>query len=169
MSRQRTPGRLLACSLVLPALALTGCELDNLSVSIGCASTGLTADAVRASVDNTGAGSETGFIRVRDGNGTLLFEQPYSAPVTFNTTSPLAETYTYTSAPAVNPITFSISSPAGGALPAERVWYQFSGSCAGLPFANVAAVPTLSSWTLLGLCALLPALAMRRRATGRKR
>lgn len=152
---------------LLSVLMFSGCQLDNAAVSFSCTEAVLTADRAQATADNTGSNEESGFIRIRDGSGTLLFETPYGPGSVGTSIGMVNAPYPYTTAPATNPLVLTITSPAGGALAVDREWYRFTGTCPGLPTATVAAVPTLSLWTLIALGGLLPALATFRR--GRRR
>lgn len=146
----------------ISALLLAGCELTNPAVNFTCSHAELTADNAVATVDNTGSNSEQLFFRVYDGFGTLLYETSGTYR-TGDATSSLNQTYTYTTAPAANPLRLEITSVAGGALAQDTTWYRFTGRCEGLPDASVEPVPALSGWSLLALLGLVPAIAAARR------
>jgi len=164
LSAQRSK---LFSALLLPLLMAAGCEFVNPAVSFTCTEAVLTADSATLTVSNAGEGSESGFIRVYDGRNTLLYETPYGGSVG-TSFSDVNETYTYTTPPAANPLRLVLSSPAGGSLATDTVWYTATGTCPGLTTASVAAVPTLSEWSLLALLGLIPALAAIRRTRRRQ-
>lgn len=101
--------------------------------------------------DTSGTGQETVQFQVLDGAGTVLISDGGTSAIGSNLTLALG-TSPYATAPTYNPLTFRITSPAGNGLP-EQVVYTTTGSCAGLPMAPTAAVPTLEVWGL-GLLAL---------------
>jgi hypothetical protein len=80
--------------------------------------------------DNTGSGQEALRVDITDGAGTLIYTLSFSNVL--GTFAGGIGDFFYTTAPAYNPITFTLTSLAGNGLP-EQVDYVAQGNCAGLP------------------------------------
>lgn len=80
--------------------------------------------------DNTGTGNEALRVDVTDGAGTLIYTLTFSNVL--GTFAGGIGDFFYTTAPAYNPITFTLTSLAGNGLP-EQVDYTAQGTCDGLP------------------------------------
>ncbi len=99
------------------------------TLSITCAGFGdLAPDTIHFDRDNTGTGNEVYQYVATDGAGTVLF--------TFSNQLPLGN-YTlgsadYTTAPAFNPITVTLTSLAGNDLSEQQI-FSIQGNCSGLP------------------------------------
>lgn len=128
-------GLVLAAMLLFATTAFA--SVYNGSVTFTC----VNADAAGSGShvldrDNTGAGQEALRVDVTDGNGTLIYTLSFSNVL--GTFSGGIGDFFYTTAPAANPITFTLTSLAGNGLP-EQVDYVAQGSCAGLPTVGGAA------------------------------
>jgi hypothetical protein len=88
--------------------------------------------------DNTGEGQEALRVEVTDGNGTIIFELNYSNFL--GTYGGGIGDFAYTTPPATNPLSFTLTSLAGNGLP-EQVDYVESGVCDEIPFT----APTLTA------------------------
>lgn len=124
---------LLTAAMLIFVLA--GCLLVNPVFTITCTTFHIGADSGQFTVDNTGTGNQLVHITGVDGYGNLILFAIEGSSLGF-IMSPIDETYTFSSAPLANPITVTISSPAGHDLPQDTVWYTASGACAGLPYAD---------------------------------
>ncbi len=80
--------------------------------------------------DNTGAGQEALRIDITDGYGTLIYTLSFSNVL--GTFAGGIGDFFYTTPPAANPITFTLTSLAGNGLP-EQIDVFEQGECAGLP------------------------------------
>jgi hypothetical protein len=83
--------------------------------------------------DNTGTGNESMRITVTDGANTILYQLDFTNTLG-SYAAGLLNTTAYTTAPALNPITFTTLSLAGNNLP-EEVSVQEIGSCDTLDWA----------------------------------
>jgi hypothetical protein len=93
--------------------------------------------------DTNGNNTETLMIEARDGTDAVIFTVPDTRSLGSNTGfSPL---YTYLTAPAVNPITARVYSPAGNGFP-EQVLLSTVGTCASLESVTV---PTMNQWGMV--------------------
>ena len=81
--------------------------------------------------DNTGLGQERVRVDITDGAGTLLFTLTYQNAL--GTYGGGIGTFTYATPPAVNPITFRVTSLGGNGF-AEQMDYTATGECPGLPY-----------------------------------
>jgi hypothetical protein len=103
------------------------------TVAITC--TDITASGTGAETldrDNTGTGDESLIINVTDGDGTVIYNLPFTNALgTYS--GGLLPTTAYTTPPDHNPITFTLTSVAGNSLP-EQVDVNVSGECASLPW-----------------------------------
>jgi hypothetical protein len=88
--------------------------------------------------DNTGSGQEALRVDITDGYGTLIYTLSFSNVL--GTFAGGIGDFFYTTAPAANPITFTLTSLAGNGLP-EQVDYVAQGSCDGLPTVGTANCP----------------------------
>jgi hypothetical protein len=122
--------------LLLAVLATTtpaGASVYNGTVEIDCTQ----ADAAGTGShvldrDNTGSGQEALNVLVTDGLGTVIYELDFTNVL--GTFAGGIGTFAYTTPPAANPITFTLTSIAGNGLPAQ-VDYVATGVCEGLIYA----------------------------------
>lgn len=122
-------GLVLIAMLVFASVAFA--SVYNGSVTFTC----LNADASGSGShvldrDNTGVGAEELRVDVTDGYGTLIYTLTFSNVL--GTFGGGIGDFVYTTPPAANPITFTLTSLAGNGF-AEQVDYVSQGSCAGLP------------------------------------
>lgn len=135
-------GGLLAFSAA-PAAAF---EFDPASVYEGAVVFGCTAADVTGTGshtldrDNTGEGQEALLIEITDGFGTMIHTFEYRNAL--GTYGAGIGTFTYTTPPAANPLTFTLTSLAGNGLEAQ-VDYVASGSCDEIPTRTVVALTDL--------------------------
>ncbi len=91
-----------------------------------------------ANRDNTGTGNEYVYLVGYDGAGRGLLFVPNTRPV--GDDAGFSPVYLWRSAPAYNPLTVSLISPAYGELP-EQILFNVVGECEGLPWYEEPAVP----------------------------
>ncbi len=119
----------------------------------------------QADRDNTGGpppGAEAYTLEARDGAGVQLY-RVVNPGLLLSFPGPIPDagaTTPYSMPPTANPITFTIVSHAGNGL-AEQLIFSASGSCATLPPAAMAAVPTLGAGHLGALAAAMALLGAR--------
>ena len=99
--------------------------------------------------DNTGAGREYAYLRGYDGAGTQILFVEDTRPV--GSDIGFAPVYPWDVAPAYNPLTVRLVSPAYEGLP-EQILFNVVGECEGLPWAEPEPEPVL----LPGCDVLLP-------------
>jgi len=153
MTRQRFIVFTAAVAILLFPVAVAHASSYTGTLTIDC--TGFrdnTPNTVTFDRDNTGSGSEAYAYLATDGAGTTIF--------TFSSSLPLG-TYTlgstsYTTPPAYNPITVTLTSLAGNGLQAQTIFIR-QGICAGLPSFGI---PALSTWGLIALASLLGTVAL---------
>ena len=153
MTRQRFIASAAAVVILLFPVAAAHASSYTGTLTIDCTGfSDVAPNTVTFDRDNTGTGSEAYEYLATDGAGTTLF--------TFNGTLPLGSytlgTATYTTPPAYNPITVTLTSLAGTGLPAQTI-FTIQGTCAGLPTGGI---PALSTWGLIALASLLGVVAM---------
>lgn len=125
----------VAVVALVAVLGVSGADASVYEGTVAITCTDVTAAGTGASIldrDNTGAGVESLRIDVTDGNGTLLFTLPFSNALGTYAAG-LINTTPYTTAPAANPITFTLTSLAGNGLP-EQIDIFEVGSCDSLPW-----------------------------------
>jgi hypothetical protein len=110
---------------------LAACNLINPVFTITCTTFTITAASGNMTVDNTGTGSQTVYVRGYDGYNNPILNFLESFPV--GPTNAINATYIFSPAPLANPIRVELVSPAGGSLAVDTVWYTATGNCPGLP------------------------------------
>jgi hypothetical protein len=93
--------------------------------------------------DTNGNNTETLIIEARDGADTVIFTVPDTRSLGSN--AGFAPLYSYITAPADNPITARVFSPAGNGFP-EQVLLSTVGTCASLESVTV---PTMNQWGMV--------------------
>lgn len=88
--------------------------------------------------DNTGAGQEALRVDITDGYGTLIYTLSFSNLL--GTFAGGIGNFFYTTPPAANPITFTLTSLAGNGFE-EQIDVVAQGNCAGLPSVDSASCP----------------------------
>jgi hypothetical protein len=88
--------------------------------------------------DNTGAGLEALRVDITDGFGTLIYTLNFANVL--GTFAGGIGDFFYTTPPAANPLTFTLTSLAGNGLP-EQIDFVAEGGCSGLP--DWPGIPTL--------------------------
>ncbi len=146
---------------------LSGCQLDNPVVTMSCTQATLAADRAVATVDNTGHDEQLIFFDITDGLGQRLHRSELTQSVGVEVEVE-PHSFEFLARPQANPLTLTISSPAGGDLASDTVWYRFTGTCDEPPPPAATPIPTLSSWSLLALSGLIPLIAVRRRTRKHK-
>lgn len=126
--------------LMLPAVAL-GAANESLSFTIGCDGFTSAGGAMLLTRDNTGSNREAFTIAAVDSAGNTVFA-PLSNTVVVGSRVSFGEgtLYAWTTPPAANPITMTITSEAGNGLPVQTV-YTATGACANLPSAAPGSAP----------------------------
>ncbi len=130
--------KVLAAVAVIALLGLFGAgqaEASTYDGTVVLTCTDLTAAGTGASIldrDNTGVGQEALTIEVTDGAGTVLYTLDFQNSLgTYS--AGLINTTAYATAPAVNPLRFTLTSHAGNGLP-EQVDVDVTGSCDSIPW-----------------------------------
>lgn len=120
--------------------------------------------------DNTGVGQESLRVDIRDGNNTLIFTLSFSN-VLGNFAGGIGDFF-YTTPPAANPITFTLTSLAGNGLP-EQIDFVAQGVCPALvptvpvPVGGPGVIALLAVLLALAAWAFRHAPVMRRASRGR--
>ena len=109
--------------------------------------------------DNTGTGRERVRLEVRDGAGAVVYTVDDERLL--GQVAGFGNSYSFTTAPTMNPLTVRLLSLAGNGL-GEQVAFSVSGACAGLSGGGVAAVPALDEWGLLVLAVAAAGFGARR-------
>jgi hypothetical protein len=140
-------GCVVMAAFILSAQFASAGVLDGLAFSVGCNGFSSEGGALVLDRNNTGTNREAFILSATDGNGNVIL-----APVT---DSALVGTrlefdqgafFPWTTAPVSNPITLTITSPAGNSL-AEQQVYQAKGDCDTFTPSSVTVTPPPSNGT----------------------
>ncbi len=130
---------MIVTGIALLTVTMAFASVYNGTVDFTCTGADATSGSHVLDRDNTGVGQERLRIDITDGYGTVIFTFTYQNTLT--TFGGGIGNFTYSTPPAANPLTFTLTSLAGNGLP-EQVDYVQQGTCAGLPTAgDTAACP----------------------------
>ncbi|GAB4512975.1 MAG: hypothetical protein OHK0046_13260 [Anaerolineae bacterium] len=129
MTRRFFALALVALLLLVSSAVVQAAENDNLNWAVGCEGFTSVSGGFRLDRDNTGNGFETYTITATDGQGNLIFG-PFTGTsfVGFGVFINPGQTFLWSRQPISNPLTVTVTSPAGNGLPSETV-YTVSGNC----------------------------------------
>jgi uncharacterized protein YraI len=117
---------------IAPAPFVRAADADGLSMRVDCDGFVSRGGSIVLNRDNTGQGREQFIITATDGNGDIIYNPvPESLRVGVSIEFPDGLYWAWTTAPAANPITVEVISPAGNGLN-EQVIYSILGSCPDL-------------------------------------